>query len=299
MAVLAALAAGAAVSTLFVAVMRPSGIDVLRVRMQRLWAPTTARERGDPFSDRVLRPMGEAVMRSASRLLPQRLIRAVEARIQTAGMSVSALPFVSLWIGAGVALPGALILVLAALGALSMPFMLLLGAWTIGGGILPWRTLNGRASARTKEIDQELPDVIDIIVTSVEAGLGMQQAMMTVSQQFVGTVGTEFGRVLAETQMGRTRAEAMLDMATRTGSRDLMLFTRAITQAEEMGFAIGTVLRVQSREIRERKEQSAREQAAKIPVKIIIPTTMLMLPTLFILILTPVILQAIDAFSGK
>ena len=78
-----------------------------------------------------------------------------------------------------------------------------------------------------------------------------------------------------------------------------MLFTRAINQAEEMGFSIGQVLRIQSREIRERKEQSAREQAAKIPVKIIIPTTLFMLPTLFILILTPVILQAIDAFSNQ
>ena len=299
MALLAAVVAGAAVSTLFVAVMRPPGIDVLRARMQRLWAPEAAREQGDPFSARVLKPMGEAVMRSASRLLPQSLISAVETRIQTAGMTVSALPFVSVWLGVGVAVPGALLLLLAAFGALGTPLLMLLGAWAVFGGIFPWRILNGRAAARTKAIDKELPDVIDMIVTSVEAGLGMQQAMMTVSDKFKGTVGAEFGRVLAETQMGRTRAEAMLDMAIRTGSRDLMLFTRAINQAEEMGFAIGQVLRVQSREIRERKEQSAREQAAKIPVKIIIPTTMLMLPTLFILILTPVILQAIDAFSSK
>ncbi len=299
MALLAAVAAGAAVSTLFVAVMRPPGVDVLRARMQRLWAPEREREQGDPFSARVLKPMGEALMRSASRLLPQSLISAVEMRIQTAGMTVSALPFVSVWLGVGVAVPGALLLLLAAVGALSTPFLMLLGGWAVFGGIFPWRILNGRATTRTKAIDQELPDVIDMIVTSVEAGLGMQQAMMTVAEKFTGTVGAEFGRVLAETQMGRTRAEAMLDMAVRTGSRDLMLFTRAINQAEEMGFAIGQVLRVQSREIRERKEQSAREQAAKIPVKIIIPTTMLMLPTLFILILTPVILQAIDAFSNK
>lgn len=299
MVLLAAILAGATVSTLFVAAMRPPGVDVLRARMQRLWAPQTEREQDEPFSTRVLKPMGEALMRSASRLLPQSLVRAVELRIQTAGMTMPALPFVSVWLGVGVAVPGVLILLLAALGALSTPFMLLLGAWAVFGGIFPWRILNTRASARTKAINQELPDVIDMIVTSVEAGLGMQQAMMTVSEKFQGTVGAEFGRVLAETQMGRTRGEAMLDMAIRTGSRDLMLFTRAINQAEEMGFAIGQVLRVQSREIRERKEQSAREQAAKIPVKIIIPTTMLMLPTLFILILTPVILQAVEAFKNK
>ena len=299
MALLAAITAGAAVSTLFVAAMRPAGAGVLRARMQRLWAPQTESEQEDPFSARVLKPMSEAVMRSASRLLPQRLISAVEMRIQTADMTVSALPFVSVWLGVGVAIPAVLFILLTAAGAMSMPFLMLLGAWAVFGGIFPWRILSGRATTRTKQIDQELPDAIDMIVTSVEAGLGMQQAMMTVADQFVGSISIEFGRVLAETQLGRTRAEAMLDMATRTGSRDLMLFTRAINQAEEMGFSIGQVLRIQSREIRERKEQSAREQAAKIPVKIIIPTTLFMLPTLFILILTPVILQAIDAFSNQ
>jgi len=298
-ALLAAITAGAAVSTLFVAAMRPAGAGVLRARMQRLWAPQTESEHEDPFSARVLKPMSEAVMRSASRLLPQRLISAVEMRIQTADMTVSALPFVSVWLGVGVAIPAVLFVLLTAAGAMSMPFLMLLGAWAVFGGIFPWRIRSGRATTRTKQIGQELPDAIDMIVTSVEAGLGMQQAMMTVADQFVGSISIEFGRVLAETQLGRTRAEAMLDMATRTGSRDLMLFTRAINQAEEMGFSIGQVLRIQSHEIRERKEQSAREQAAKIPVKIIIPTTLFMLPTLFILILTPVILQAIDAFSSQ
>jgi tight adherence protein C len=97
----------------------------------------------------------------------------------------------------------------------------------------------------------------------------MQHAMMTVADKFEGSVGIEFARVLAETQLGRTRGEAMADMAVRTGSRDLTLFVRAVNQA------------------------------ANIPVKIIIPTTAFMLPTLFILILTPVILSAVEAFSAK
>ncbi|MEE8422719.1 MAG: type II secretion system F family protein [Dehalococcoidia bacterium] len=297
--VLVALLAGLAVSTAFVAVLRPAGAGVVRRRFDQMWAQAIAEEEGDPFSARVLKPLGEAIVRSASRLLPQRLVSAVDQRIQTAGMTVTPITFVTVWIGAGVALPALLLLVFTAVGVGGMPFLLLFGGWLAVGGMIPWRTLNSRAGARTKEINQQLPDVIDMIVTSVEAGLGMQQAMMTVAEKFEGTVSQEFGRVLAETQIGRTRAEAMRDMAARTGSRDLTLFVRAMNQAEEMGFSIGEVLRVQSHEIRERKEQSAREQAAKIPVKIIIPTTLFMLPVLFILILTPVILQAIDAFSGK
>ena len=199
MALLAAITAGAAVSTLFVAAMRPAGAGVLRARMQRLWAPQTESEQEDPFSARVLKPMSEAVMRSASRLLPQRLISAVEMRIQTADMTVSALPFVSVWLGVGVAIPAVLFILLTAAGAMSMPFLMLLGAWAVFGGIFPWRILSGRATTRTKQIDQELPDAIDMIVTSVEAGLGMQQAMMTVADQFVGSISIEFGRVLAET----------------------------------------------------------------------------------------------------
>lgn len=297
--VLVALLAGLAVSTAFVAVLRPSGAGVVRRRFDQLWAQGIAEEEGDPFSARVLKPLGEAIVRSASRLLPQRLVSAVDQRIQTGGMTVTPITFVTIWIGAGVALPALLLLVVTVTGVGGMMLQLLFGGWLVAGGMMPWRTLNSKADARTKEINQQLPDVIDMIVTSVEAGLGMQQAMMTVAEKFEGTVGEEFGRVLAETQIGRTRAEAMRDMAARTGSRDLTLFVRAMNQAEEMGFSIGEVLRVQSHEIRERKEQSAREQAAKIPVKIIIPTTMFMLPVLFILILTPVILQALDAFAGK
>jgi len=292
------LLAGLSVAATFYTVVKPSGADVVRRRIEDMWAPTMIAADEEPFRTRVLKPLGEAMMRSFSRLLPQPLVSAVESRMQTAGMTASPLLFVVLWLTIGVFTPLVLLLLFSTGETDPMVAMLFFG-WGAAGALLPWRMLNSKADARTKQIDKELPDVIDMIVTSVEAGLGMQQAMMTVADKFEGSVGIEFGRVLAETQLGRTRGEAMADMAVRTGSRDLTLFVRAVNQADEMGFAIGTVLRNQSHEIRERKEQSAREQAAKIPVKIIIPTTAFMLPTLFILILTPVILSAVEAFSAK
>ena len=162
----------------------------------------------------------------------------------------------------------------------------------------PRRWLQGKAAARTKSINKELPDAIDMIITSVEAGLGVQQAMATVAEKFKGPIGEEFGHVIAETNIGRPRSEALTDMAVRTGSRDVRLFVRAITQAEQMGISIGGVLRNQSSEIRERRRQEAMERAARIPVMMTIPTILLMLPTLFILILTPVCLNAMESFGG-
>lgn len=299
MSILIALLAGLSVATLVVGVFQPSGVSAsVRRRAERLWLPGPVQSEDEPFARRVLRPMAESLMRSASRLLPRTLVTSIHQRLETAGLRVSPAQFIARWVMLGIVPAVAFSLFLVITGALSTMNLLMAGAWLGLGGYGPMRWLRLKAEGRTKVIDRELPDAIDLIVTSVEAGLSVQQAMMTVAEKFSGAIGEEFGRVIAETSIGRTRAEALTEMATRTGSRDLMLFVRAITQAEEMGIAIGGVLRNQSAEIRERRQQRAKEQAAKIPVKMTIPTILLMLPTLFILILTPVVLNAMDSFGG-
>ena len=296
MSALIAVLAGVSVTTLIVGLFRPTGAAAVRRRAERLLLPEPTVSADDPFATRVLGPILEAILRSTSARLPMTLVSSVGSRLHTAGMSVSATHFVARWLSIGV-LPavafGAFLVVTGSTGRMNL---MLLGAWLAAGGYGPWRWLGRRAESRTKAIDKELPDAIDMIVTSIEAGLGIQQAMMTVAEKFSGALAEEFSLVVAETRVGRTRAEAMAEMAARAGSRDLMLFVRAINQAEEMGIAIGEVLRNQASEIRDRRHQHAREEAAKIPVKMTIPTILLMLPTMFILILTPVILNAMASF---
>jgi tight adherence protein C len=299
MSILIALLAGLSVTTLVVGVFRSSGVSTnVRRRAERLWLAVPVQSGDEPFATRVLRPMAESFMRAASRLLPRTLVTSVHQQLETAALRVSPAQFIARWVVFGIVPAVAFSLFLVSASALSTTNLLMAGAWLGLGGYGPIRWLRLKAERRTKVIDRELPDAIDLIVTSVEAGLSVQQAMMTVAEKFSGAIGEEFGRVNAETNIGRTRTEALTEMATRTGSRDLMLFVRAITQAEEMGLAIGGVLRNQSAEIRERRQQRAREQAAKIPVKMTIPTVLLMLPTLFILILAPVVLNAMDSFGG-
>ena len=299
MSVLIALVAGLSVAALVVGVFQPSGASTtVRRRAERLWLPAPVQFDDDPFATRVIKPMVRALMRSGSRLLPQTLVSSVAAWLQTAGMAMSATQFVGRWLVFGVIPPLLFGAYMVTSGALETNYLMLLGAWLAAGVFGPRRWLQGKAAARTKSINKELPGAIDMIITGVEAGLGVQQAMATVAEKFKGAIGEEFGHVIAETNIGRPRSEALTDMAVRTGSRDVRLFVRAITQAEQMGISIGGVLRNQSSEIRERRRQEAMECAARIPVMMTIPTILLMLPTLFILILTPVCLNAMESFGG-
>ena len=298
MAQLAAVLAGVTVTLVVLGLFRPDTAAVVRRRAQRLWLPAEEQEEDEPFATRVLRPAMHALVRWGSKLLPQRLVSSIESRLQTAAMSITAAQFIGAWVVLGIVPPVALLGLWFVTSGLTIMKLLLLGGWGVVGGYLPFSWLRRRAENRTRAINIGLPDAIDMIVTSVEAGLGIQQAMITVAEKFDGPIAEEFGRVTGETRVGRPRPEALLAMAARSGSRDATLFVRAINQAEEMGLEIGAVLRNQSAEIRERRHQQAREMAAKIPVKMTIPTILLMLPTLFILILTPVVLNAMEQFAG-
>ena len=118
--------------------------------------------------------------------------------------------------------------------------------------------------------------------------------MLSVSQRFKGPLADEFGRIIRETSVGRPREEAIEAMAERVGSKDIQLFARAISQAARTGIPIGKVLRSQAIEIRRRRRSMAREKAGKMPVKMTILTVAFMFPTLFMVLLGPVVLSMQD-----
>lgn len=161
----------------------------------------------------------------------------------------------------------------------------------------PWLLLRRRAAARTRSINRALPQALDIIVTNIECGLGLQAAMLVIAEKFSGPIAMEFARVMREISLGVPREEALLTMAHRTGSPDVGSIARAIAQAERSGVSVGEILRARSRELRERRRMFAREQANKVPVKMTIPMVLFIFPTFFLLLLGPVAMNVVDVMG--
>ena len=154
-----------------------------------------------------------------------------------------------------------------------------------------------KAYDRTDQMQREMPDALDLLVISVESGLGFDAALSQVARNTTGPLADEFFRVLQEMQLGTSRAEALRALAERTDVNDLRGFITAMVQADQLGIPIANVLRIQAREMRIRRSQRAEETAMKVPVKILFPLIFCILPALFIVIIGPAAIQIIKSFS--
>ena len=135
----------------------------------------------------------------------------------------------------------------------------------------------------------QLPDALDLLTISVEAGLGFDAALAKVVEKMYGPLVDEFRQALAEVRMGRARRDALRDVATRADSQPVSNFIGAIVQAEQLGVPIAKVLQIQSNQLRIERRQRAEEAAAKAPVKMLFPMVGCIFPTIFIVILGPAI----------
>jgi tight adherence protein C len=166
------------------------------------------------------------------------------------------------------------------------------------GFFLPNIVLHQSAYDRSETIQRELPDALDLLVISVESGLGFDAALAQVARNTQGPLAEEFFRVLQEMQLGTGRSDALRALADRTDVVDLRGFVTAMVQADAFGIPIANVLRIQAREMRIRRSQRAEETAQKVPVKILFPLIFCILPSLFIVILGPAAIQIMTSFSG-
>ena len=169
------------------------------------------------------------------------------------------------------------------------PFWVALGV--IYGFRLPDVWLGIQINKRRKEIQLVLPDMIDLISISVEAGLGLMMAIQRISERFPSALSEEFLRTLQEIRLGRDQPNALRDMARRVDLDDLSTLLTAIVQAELLGLAVSNVLRVQSERLRERRSQRAREAAQKAPIKMTFPLVLFIFPALFLVILGPAMIK--------
>ena len=154
--------------------------------------------------------------------------------------------------------------------------------------------LNSQVEKRQTAIMQDLPDVLDLLTISVEAGLGFEQALDRTIATVPGPLSTEFARMLGETRAGASRADAMRALDARIDISEVRSFVLAILQADTFGVSIGRVLRAQADEMRIRRRQIAQEAAQKAPVKMLIPMVFCIFPALFVVILVPALLQIVQ-----
>jgi tight adherence protein C len=182
-------------------------------------------------------------------------------------------------------------------GAPSVLTVLVAAVVTAVAFFLPELMLYSRGMERQDAIGLELADTLDQMTIAVEAGLGFESAMARAGANGKGPLAEELVRTLQDIAVGQPRREAYLALAERTGVKDLARFIRAVVQADQYGVSIADVLRTQAQEMRLKRRQRAEEKAMQIPVKVIFPLILCILPTLFIVLLGPAVIQIIGVFS--
>ncbi len=290
---IAALAAGAVLLITFGVASRPAE-DAVQARLSQLVVQPKSLEEMEmqrPFSDRVLRPMVQRMAR-AGRRQEGGMIAKIDAKLQRAGYPgglrgadwigvklLSSIGFAVLFILLGLLLTGGSFVVAI--------FFAFIGVAI--GYIAPEFWLSRKGRARSFEMTLQLPDALDLLTISVEAGLGFDAALAKVVEKMEGPLVDEFRQALAEVRMGRTRRDALRDVATRADAQPVSNFIGAIIQAEQLGVPIAKVLQIQSNQLRIERRQRAEEAAAKAPVKMLFPMVGCIFPTIFIVILGPAV----------
>lgn len=171
---------------------------------------------------------------------------------------------------------------------------LLLVVLVIGGLLLPSWLLKSSERKRKDEILKSLPDILDLISVSVEAGLGFDGALLKVTEKYKGPLTEEFGKTLQELNMGKMRREALRDMAKRVEVDDVTIFLSSIIQADQLGVSITNVLKLQSNQVRANRRMRAEEKSQKAPIKILIPLLLCIFPTILIVLLGPAMIQLME-----
>jgi tight adherence protein C len=166
------------------------------------------------------------------------------------------------------------------------------------GWTAPMTIVRRRARARSEKIDYELPNLIDLLVVTVEAGLGFSGSLQLAAERFTGPLGDELRLTLQEQSMGLSTNEALRNLLERCDTPLMRSFVRSVLQGETLGVSIGQIMRDLALDMRKRRRQAAEERAQKAPIKMLFPLVFLIFPAMFVVLLGPAVLYFLEAFGG-
>jgi len=272
-------------------------LDPVQARLQQISVrPRTLEELElqRPIAERTLKPIVQGLAAIISRFYPANTARSLQIRLKRAGMETTSVEF---FLGVK-----AFVAIVAAIAASSLLNLLTSDpVYTVGGlfgglilGFLaPDLYLNSRAGGRAGAILNQLPDALDLLTISVEAGLGFDAAIIKVTEKMKGPLTEK--RAAAEQRVGKSRQEALRGINERVEVKELQNLISAIIQADQLGVSMSKVLRIQSEQMRTDRRQRAEEKAARAPILIMLPTVGCIFPSLFIVILAPAALSAMKS----
>jgi len=259
----------------------------------------TELELSKPFSERVIQPILEKIGVVITKITPQEVLRETRKKIVQSGMKIKPASFITMQVILAVVIPALMAMtgIMSKAGGLKGVGILLFCG--LIGYFLPDMWLKGKVGARKTEIQRKLPDALDLLTVSVEAGLGFDMALAKVIEKLKGPLAQEFGKVLHEIRMGKPRRDAMKAMSERVDSPDVSQFISALVQADKLGVSIANVLRVQSDQMRLRRRQRAEQTAMKAPLKMSFVLVFFVLPALMIVLLGPAAISVIMQLTNN
>ena len=241
------------------------------------------------FFARVLRPLATSVMGLMGTVLPHNHREVVHRQLVHAGLAgqFRAEEIIALRVLGGVVglLFGILLFASGTVGGGTG--ILLVVVLPVVGAQLPKSWLDRKVEERREAIRRDLPDTLDLLAISVEAGVGFEGALGVVCDNFTSPLADEFARTLREMELGLPRREALQNLKKRTEVPELSNFVLTLTQADALGMPVGRVLKTSAEEMRSKRQQWAREKAAKLPVKILFPLVLCIFPAIFVVLLGP------------
>jgi len=249
------------------------------------------------FRERVLVPSVTHLANITLRLNRKATVDGSAARLLAAGLSMRISPVQYLALKAGMAIAGVVFALVVGLGTAPVAVILLIPLFAAIGFLGPDALLTVATRARRERIRSELPDALDLLAVSVEAGLGFDGAVTKLTEHMHGALVDEFGLTLGEIRIGEARQEALKKMAERVPAPEVAAFVRSVNQADQLGISLGRILRVQAADSRLRRQASAEEMAMKAPIKMLFPTVIFIFPAMFIVILGPALLNLMEQLS--
>jgi tight adherence protein C len=253
-----------------------------------------------PFRERVINPAVASLLALLGRLSPQRNIEDLQHKLEVAGRPYgwTVADFLGVRVLSGLVSAG-LVFVLMLFGDLEVLQRLLLVV-LVGalGYYLPVMWLGWRINGRKREILRAMPDGLDMLNICVGAGLGFDAALSRIGERWQTALADEFNRVVIEIRLGKTRSQALLDLAARTEVPEVENFVATIVQADQLGVSIAKVLRTQAEQMRIIRRQRAEEQARQATIKLLFPLVFLIFPSMLIVLLGPAVPQLIETLGG-